>query len=415
VLDRVSSPHGAADPLADIHGGPVAPVCDVGALCADAFCACSQNGRVITATIGNRQRLRLSDVTRKSHLDGARGVAACVVFFGHLSLALTKAIWLFNGNAAVCIFFVLSGYVLSDLVQRSPLSFPAHAVRRYTRLVGPMLITSTLAWALLALGAYQNVEAAAITGSDWLASWYKFAPSFPDMILETVYGVFTSGESRYNCNLWTMRPELIGSLYVFVLGAAVSSRRGRTICYLVLGAAYWSDYVLLFPVGALLYEFEAEIVSLMRWTSIKAMLTAIGLFFCIATEKMLATLHFPQVDMVRLHMFAAVLIVLCVLTWEFLQSILSSAFGRWLGRISFTLYLIHVPIICSLTSWLMLTLPARLMLGGTAAITIVTVLGLSTLTYIFVDEVPTRASRAIGYGFQRLLESRRESQMTAAH
>jgi peptidoglycan/LPS O-acetylase OafA/YrhL len=343
------------------------------------------------------------DETRKSYLDGARGVAASVVFFGHLSMALAKAIWVFNGNAAVCIFFVLSGYVLSDLVQRSPLSFPAQAARRYARLVGPMLITSTFAWALLALGAYRNAEAAAVTGSDWLASWYRFAPSFVGMIWEMIYGVFAVGESHYNCNLWTMRPELIGSLYVFLIGAAVPFRGGRALCYAVLGAWYWPDYVVLFSIGALLREFEAEIGSMMRWASFKAALTAIGLFFCIATEKWLAMLHFPQLDMVRRHMFAAVLIVLCVLTWGTLQRVLNSALGQWLGRISFTLYLVHIPIICSLTSWLVLALPAPLALPGAAAITVIVVFLTSTLANAFVDEIPTRGSRAIGYGFQRVL------------
>jgi peptidoglycan/LPS O-acetylase OafA/YrhL len=60
----------------------------------------------------------------------------------------------FNGNAAVCIFFVLSGYVLADLSQRSELTFPAQALRRYIRLVGPILLTSTFAWGLLALGLF---------------------------------------------------------------------------------------------------------------------------------------------------------------------------------------------------------------------------------------------------------------------
>src|ERR1700726_1622243 len=52
------------------------------------------------------------------------------------------------GNAAVCVFFVLSGYVLTDLSQRSELTFPAQALRRHVRLVGPILLTSTFAWAL---------------------------------------------------------------------------------------------------------------------------------------------------------------------------------------------------------------------------------------------------------------------------
>ncbi|MES2691064.1 MAG: acyltransferase family protein, partial [Bacteroidota bacterium] len=74
---------------------------------------------------------------RLTYFDGLRGVAACMVFFSHLLCAfypatntgLTSQVHitgnaelfmrntpfnvLFNGELAVCIFFVISGYVLS--------------------------------------------------------------------------------------------------------------------------------------------------------------------------------------------------------------------------------------------------------------------------------------------------------------
>jgi len=84
--------------------------------------------------------------SRKFYLDGLRGCAACVVLFSHLAIALNSPLLgMFNGNAAVCVFFVLSGYVLTDLSQRSDLTFPAQALRRYIRLVGPIFVTSTFA------------------------------------------------------------------------------------------------------------------------------------------------------------------------------------------------------------------------------------------------------------------------------
>ena len=79
---------------------------------------------------------------RKPYLDGLRGCAACVVLFGNHAIALNSPLLgFFNGNAAVCVFFVLSGYVLTDLSRRSELTLPAQAVRRYFRLVGPILLT----------------------------------------------------------------------------------------------------------------------------------------------------------------------------------------------------------------------------------------------------------------------------------
>ena len=349
---------------------------------------------------------------RKPYLDGVRGVAACVVFFNHLLLALTGGSWIFNGSAAVCIFFVLSGFVLSELGQHSGLSFPAQVIRRYLRLIGPMLMTSLLAWALLALGAYRNQEAATLVDSWWLGNWYKFAPSFPGMIEETLYGVFVSGRSDYNCNLWTMRPELIGSVLVFLVSAVASTRRLRLLGHLAIGLYFWSDYVALFPVGALLHDFHPE---LERWVGrlwAKAPIFLFGLFLCAAPQKYLHLLHFPAVDGVFWHKLAATLVVGAVLHWSLLQGLLGSAPGRLLGRISFVLYLIHVPNICSLTSWMVLTLPVGIARVGAGATTAVVVFAVSIATYRYMDQMPTRWSRAAGYWFDSLLARRPAQEAT---
>ena len=112
----------------------------------------------------------------------------------------------------------------------------------------------------------------------------------------------------------------------------VPFRGWRALCYVAFGAWYWPDYIVLFSIGALFREFEAGMI--LRDGRRQSWSCGNWLFFCIASEKWLAMLHFLQFDTVHLHMFAAVLIVLCVLTWDFLQNILSSALGRWLGRIT---------------------------------------------------------------------------------
>ena len=78
------------------------------------------------------------EVDRKPYLDGLRGFAAVMVFFGHLAIALMPAMVTFNpaeshggleiavgqsplsilwqGNFAVCLFFVLSGFLITYLL-----------------------------------------------------------------------------------------------------------------------------------------------------------------------------------------------------------------------------------------------------------------------------------------------------------
>jgi peptidoglycan/LPS O-acetylase OafA/YrhL len=343
---------------------------------------------------------------RKPYLDGLRGVAAVVVFIGHLLLALFDAFWIFNGRAAVCVFFVLSGFVLADLIDRSTMILPAHVLRRYVRLVGPMLLTSALAWALLAVGAYRNAEAAAITGSGWLPLWYQFEPSFVTMTREALYGVFVTGESAYNSNLWTMRPELMGSVFVFVIGSLAVTRMRRAVCYIALAAWFWSDYLMLFSVGALFYDFEPELRGLMRSIFVRVGSLIAGVFFFITTEKVMARLHFPHVDMMRWQMLSAILIVAVVLTWPFLQRLIGGMIGQALGRISFTLYLIHLPIICSMTSWLVITLPSSIAVPTSAALTIAGVFVASLLLCPLVDQTPTMISRTAGSATDRIIRSR---------
>jgi peptidoglycan/LPS O-acetylase OafA/YrhL len=63
-----------------------------------------------------------------------------------------------------------------------------------------------------------------------------------------------------------------------------------------------------------------------------------------------------------------------MLHWSLLQRIFGSALGTLLGRISFVLDLIHVPIIGSLAAWMVLTLPSSIAVVTAAATTIFTVL-----------------------------------------
>ncbi len=365
---------------------------------------------------------------RKTYLDGLRGCAACVVLFAHLALALNSPLLgFFNGNAAVCVFFVLSGYVLTDLSRRSDLTFPAQALRRYIRLAGPILVTSTFAWALLALGLYRNQQAAAALDNWWLGNWYKFDASFPSMLAESFYGVFVGGQSIYNCNLWTMRPELIGSLYLFIINATAPARGLRVLCYVALALFYVTDYMPLFSVGALFYEFHPELA---RWAQqlrdkmpVAALIAfpvvfAIGLKICLVQgsaggrlAKLLALISDQMAaDADRYwHMLGATILVAATLHWPFAQTILGSRTGRFLGKISFVLYLIQVPIICSLTSWVFLTLaPVSVSIAAKVAAlsTVAVIFAVSAATCRFIDQAPTRLSRAAGRSMDALLSVR---------
>ena len=220
-------------------------------------------------------KVTASEVKKIAYLDGLRGVAAVMVFNGHLMISLLPAVItfqaqelhssydvafglsplrvLFSGNFGVCVFFVLSGFVLSDFCLHTRISFPAQLVRRYFRLALPMLITSTFAWLLLHFHLYKNLDAASlVTKSGWLSIWYQFDPNFWVMAREALVTAFYKGSAVYNSNLWTMKIELLGSLYIFLLHVLFKNanlRVAAALLYIFLNP--WS-YFDGFFVGAIL-------------------------------------------------------------------------------------------------------------------------------------------------------------------
>lgn len=377
-----------------------------------------------------------SEVPRIAYLDGLRGVAALMVLFAHLMISLFPAVVTFNpkelhtqydlalglsplavlwtGNFAVCIFFVLSGFVLSDFCQRTRLSFPAQLARRYCRLAVPMLLTSTIAWLLLHFGLYNNLTAAKeVTRSGWLSGWYGFDPNIFKMVKEALYGAFVKGHAKYNCNLWTMQLEIIGSAYVFVLFALLKNRYLRLIAVLWFMKLHYQGFYMLFAWGALLYDFQADLSSLAsrlvpwRLLRVLAFLGAFVLALYLGgfpdTQPNLISPWYAELGQrfsaLQWHMLAAMILVTIILQSSFAQRILACAAGRFLGKISFVLYLIHIPIICSFTSWVVYatrSLPYYQTALISALMTILTVVLVSNLLHRYVDQYTTAFSRWVG-------------------
>ena len=382
--------------------------------------------------------IQKSEVGRRPYLDGLRGVAACMVLFAHLMIALLPSVvtfsrgeghvywfekalglsafgWIWNGEFAVCIFFVLSGYVLSEFCKTTRISFPAQVARRYVRLAAPMLITSFFAYLLMKLGLYKNLDAATgATQSGWLSMWYRgFEPSLFGMAYEALVDAFVQGRANYNSNLWTMKIELIGSIFVFVVHALFKNvyiRAGVLLVYAWINHNYFYS---LFAMGALLYDFEdmakAYFARAVPDEELRQKIALAGFLFGVylgsyphIQPNMVATWHYflpAGIHTMGWHMIGSVILMGSLLLSNVAQRWLGGPFGQYLGRISFVLYLVHLPIICSFTAWsayLLRGLPYALNLAITAPLTVAVVFGVSTLLYRYVDVYTTSLSRDIG-------------------
>lgn len=307
---------------------------------------------------------------RLDHLDGLRGIAAVAVVVFHLMSALVPwlvaeqqpgAHWLaytpfavlWNGTFAVSVFFVLSGFVVTNATLRKSDPIWIDVVIRYLRLAIPATASTLAAWSLLSLFPTSATDLAALTGSRWLGWTYQGTIPGPGAaIANGMAGIFISGGSFFNNVLWTMRPELLGSILCFV--ACIPTRSRFRIAVALTSAALFIalrryDYVC-FPLGIVLREAWAAGRLPSAWP-----VPALLLGLLIGSQSGDAARQFgldwlpealnPEKKGGLLYPLGAMLVVYGCLRCSLLVAWLSGRTGRFLGAISFPLYLIHVPLI----------------------------------------------------------------------
>jgi peptidoglycan/LPS O-acetylase OafA/YrhL len=217
---------------------------------------------------------------------------------------------------------------------------------------------------MMKAGLMHNQEAAMITGilNENLNSHFNFIPDFMDALL-SVPQVFLSGVAKYNGVFWTMYFEFVGSYYIaiFLITLHFSNTRKRflfwilaTIILLIFTAPTTCfNFGLL---AAFLYANKGDFIAKLRRNS--AVKIAVIAAFIVVYGFDLGFAHnfHPYVTYI-LKPLAAVLIVMSLTFINSLNRFFSSKVSRFLGKISFPLYVIHMAIICSFTSSLMLRHP----------------------------------------------------------
>ena len=208
--------------------------------------------------------------------------------------------------------------------------------------------------------ALVGVEAAAITGSEWLASFANGAPPGmpePDMSLKAAlaqgsWRTFLLGERYFDSPLWTMKIELYGSFVAFAIASALIFVRQRGLQFLILlGAAalvsYRNPVYFAFCFGvALAWVRSIKVFELPSRAAVPMMLIAI---YLLGYSPNVLGYHskfdfyawVPSGDPTYLHSIASGLLIVAV-SFSSLRQKLDGTVGSILGRYSFPIYLVHL-------------------------------------------------------------------------
>lgn len=298
---------------------------------------------------------------RLTSLDGLRGLAAVVVLVHHSLLTIPsiaadepQAGWIVHtplhviwaGNEAVYVFFILSGLVLTLPALRRRMVWRSYYPSRIVRLYVPVVASIALAVVLAML-----VPREGMTGrSPWMESHAS-----PLSVASVIRNATLISPDWLNSPLWSLRWEVVFSLLLPIYVAlTVWARRWWWIVgagALLLSAAgsfagvAAVTYLPMFLIGgaiAVAIVDDRVTVGQRAWPFvITVCLLGITSSWWVVGD------FLPQIS-VGLVIASAAGIVTAASAWTAGRRFLDRRALQWLGRISFSLYLVHEPIVVSI-------------------------------------------------------------------
>lgn len=312
-------------------------------------------------------------------VESIRGVACFVVLISHLSLTFFPYLhafdgeadpalypiqallhelplgFLFSGTSAVFVFFVLSGYILTKValkngggVKRVVLM----GVKRYPRLMIPALTSCLIAYFCFYFFSLDKAHL-----SNWINQYgnedsYSLVGAIRSGLLDVF---FLSGWSVYNPVLWTMKVELFGSFIVYALclnRITLKAPLLLPVCFLItLAATYagylWIEYglgLIAFYGGYLMGIYGKVISRKLAW-----ILLLIGIYFSGVHNTSWSYLFLYELLSEKAYQICNFLsgffIVYAIIFNEEFNNWFSNKIAVFMGKVSFSVYLIHMPVI----------------------------------------------------------------------
>lgn len=371
-----------------------------------------------------------------TYLDGLRGIAAIIVMISHFLTSLAPAMvygsqfpshfgsldHLFSttplrliaaGSFSVCIFFVLSGYVLTQnfFKTKDYNVIISGALRRYIRLFVPVFVITMISFLLYSAGLFHYyIEAVTISANSNYYNHWTFTPNIIDAIKQAMWNsFFVGGDIYYDPVLWTMKIEFFGSMLVFSIAFLFGSIRSRWIFYLISALISLNSYYLAFIIGMVLADMFTNKMPIFKTSNnvILSVMLISGLFLgsypenSVADGSIYSFLNngFFQVPKRIYYIMGASMIIYVLLNSRLLQDIFSSRIPAFLGKISYSLYLIHFLVISSFTCALFLFLYPELSYESAFLIScflsVPLIIPLSYIFYKYVDIAGIKSSKIV--------------------
>jgi peptidoglycan/LPS O-acetylase OafA/YrhL len=342
---------------------------------------------------------------RVIELQSLRGIAAMMVMIGHSVDYFQQPEWfwsdgfkIFNGRAAVAIFFVLSGFVLTRSLAGKELNFPDVARFYISRLfrIYPAI------WAASALGLVYLLclhwQIPVLDESEGVRRQFRADRMDALHIVASLAGMLAFILPQ----LWSVTVEIFASFTLPIVAALAFRGAARfwvflgamvVVSFLLADRTYYNIgmYYMDFIVGAGLAILPSATRSFLRRNPTPSLIILIGAALLIIPSQFLPLAYYsPTANMIEAILAALIIATLTYSTAPI--GLMRSRVMLFLGDISYSVYLIHYVVVCSLADLIAVAWGGRVIGGdaiAAAAIlaltTTVVTLPLAWLSYTYVE------------------------------
>lgn len=365
---------------------------------------------------------------RIEQLDSIRGLAALAVLFSHIPYFAFSLpyetyrilVWLGinDGHSFVMLFFLLSGFVLSiPFLKKDKVNYLPYVIKRFFRIYIPYLFAIILA---ITLSQFFLSKEVSVVG-DWNLLWDDSISS--QLIKDHLLFLGNYNTNAFNGVIWSLIHELRISL-IFPLIALLIKRLNWKIIILVCiifsciaelntiygfqeSIGYQTDYFktiqysAFFMLGSLIAKYKNELVTIYQRINplLKWMLLMISLFLLKFSNFILLFLYrITGLDLLSSHFNALAeygillgcmgIVISAISSIRFEKFLLFKPF-LFLGKISYSLYLLHLPIILSCIYLFNNVMP----LWSISILAIFLSVFISTVTWIFIENPSQKVGR----------------------
>lgn len=317
----------------------------------------------------------------------------------------------YHGFFAVMIFLIISGYVVSYncLHNKDENYIRASFFKRYFRLTIPVLFSCVISYFLLEVGAFSNIKASWASHSPWLSQFYACDANFFNMIKFVLYDEYMSYSPDdllcYGNILWVMYALLLGSFLVYSFYAlfARASSRFKIFIYIALIIIFNKSLLLAVILGMILCDMDAHNVFQNVNKFILLIMLLPGIYLASYMRQDFPFYTILDIDFMKnyfggwsnllafYYIIGAFLLFFALSRLSFSIKVFSSRVAVYIGKISFSIYILHFIVICSLSSFIFVWLTNYINASNelsfivTFAMTIVVTILLSHIFHHYIE------------------------------